>query len=65
VAELEEINAQMHVELSTAQSRLVEAECHEQALTSNYEGLKNDFDELCAWHDIVVKEKADLEKTEC
>jgi hypothetical protein len=34
----------------------------EQALASDYEGLKKEFDELHSSHDVVVKEKADLEK---
>jgi hypothetical protein len=33
-------------------------------LTSDNEGLRRDFDVLCTSHDAVVKEKADLEKTE-
>jgi hypothetical protein len=51
------------VELNAAQSRLAEVEHHEKALTSDYEGLRRDFDVLHTSHDGVVKEKADLEKT--
>jgi Mg-chelatase subunit ChlI len=65
VAKLEEANAQLRVELNAAQSRLTEVELCEQALTSDNEGLCRDFDVLCTSHDAVVKEKADLEKTEC
>jgi hypothetical protein len=64
VAELEEANAQLLVELNAARSRLAEVEHHEQAMTSDYEGLCRDFDDLCTSHDTVVKEKADLEKME-
>jgi hypothetical protein len=56
VAELDEANAQLLVELNASQY-------HEQALTSDYEGLHRDFDNLCTSHDAIVKEKADLEKT--
>jgi uncharacterized protein (UPF0210 family) len=64
VAELEEASAQLRVELIAAQSKLLEVEHHEQALTSTYEDLKKDFDEVCSSHVAVVKEKADLEKME-
>jgi hypothetical protein len=63
MAELKEANARLHMELDTAQSRLVEAERHEQALSSDYEGLK-DFGDLRSSHAVVAKEKADLERTE-
>jgi hypothetical protein len=53
------------VELNAARSRLADVEHHEQALTSDYEGLRRDFDDLRTSHDAVVKEKADLEKMEC
>jgi hypothetical protein len=64
VVELEEASAQLRVELIAAQSKLSEVEHHEQALTSTYEDLKKDFDEVCSSHVAVVKEKADLEKME-
>jgi hypothetical protein len=64
MVELEEVNAQLLAELNATRSRLAEVEHHEQALTSDYEGLHRDFDDLCTSHDTVVKEKADLEKTE-
>jgi ATP-dependent protease HslVU (ClpYQ) ATPase subunit len=41
-----------------------EVEHHEQALTSEYEGLRRNFGDLRTSHDAIVKEKADLEKTE-
>jgi chromosome segregation ATPase len=63
MAELEEANSQLRVELNAAQSRLAEVEHREHALTSDYEGLRRDFDILCTSHDVIVKEKADLEKT--
>jgi chromosome segregation ATPase len=63
VAELEEANAQLLAELNAARSRLAEVEHHEQTLTSDYEGLHRDFDDLRTSHDAIVKEKADLEKT--
>jgi chromosome segregation ATPase len=63
MAELEEANSQLRVELNAAQSRLTEVEHREHALTSDYEGLRRDFDILCTSHDVIVKEKADLEKT--
>jgi hypothetical protein len=65
VAELEEANARLLVELNIARSRLAEVEHREQALTSNYEDLRKDFDDLRTSHDAVVIEKVDLEKTEC
>jgi chromosome segregation ATPase len=64
VAELEEANAQLCMELNAAQSKLLEVERHEQALTSTYEDLRKDFDEVRSLHAAVVKEKADLEKME-
>jgi hypothetical protein len=64
VAELEESNAQLHVELAAAQSRLAEVERRGQALTSDYEGLKNDFGDLRSTHTNAVKQKADLKKME-
>jgi hypothetical protein len=53
------------VELNAAQSKLLEVERREQAMTSAYEDLKKDFDEVRSLHVVVVKEKANLEKTEC
>jgi ElaB/YqjD/DUF883 family membrane-anchored ribosome-binding protein len=64
MAELQETNAQLRAELNAAQSKLSEVEHHEQAMTSAYEDLKRDFNEMRSSHAAVVKEKADLEKTE-
>jgi hypothetical protein len=64
VAELEEANAQLHVELNASQSKLSEVEHREHALTFAYEDLKKDFDEVRSSHVAMVKGKADLEKTE-
>jgi hypothetical protein len=64
MAELEEANAQLLAELNVAQSRLAEVEHREHALTSNYEDLCRDFDDVCTSHDAIVKEKVDLEKME-
>jgi hypothetical protein len=57
VAELEEANARLLVELNGSR-------CREHALTSDYEGLHKDFDDLRTLHNAVVKGKADLEKME-
>jgi demethoxyubiquinone hydroxylase (CLK1/Coq7/Cat5 family) len=43
VAELEEANAQLRMELDVVQSKLAEVEHRERALTSEYEDLKKDF----------------------
>jgi capsule polysaccharide export protein KpsE/RkpR len=62
IAELEEANARLHAELDTAQSKLVEVEHREQALTSKNEGLKKDLE--CTAHDATVRDKAEVEKAE-
>jgi chromosome segregation ATPase len=64
VAELEEANAHLRAELNAAQSKLSEVEHREQAMTSAYENLRKDFNEMHSLHAAVVQEKADLEKTE-
>jgi chromosome segregation ATPase len=64
VAELEEANAPLHAELDAARSKLVEVKHRERALTSEYEELKNDFKSMRTSHDVVVKEKAEVEKIE-
>jgi hypothetical protein len=64
MAELEEVNAQLRELLNTSRSKLSEAEHRERAMTSAYEDLKRDFDEMHSSHAAVVKEKADLEKME-
>jgi chromosome segregation ATPase len=65
VAELEEANAQLRVELNAAQSKLSEVERREQAMTSAYEDLKKDFNEVRSSHGAMVKKKDDLDKMEC
>jgi chromosome segregation ATPase len=65
MAELMEANVQLVAEVNAARCRLVEVEHRKQALSSDYEGLCRDFDDLSTSHDAVVKEKTDLEKTEC
>jgi capsule polysaccharide export protein KpsE/RkpR len=64
IAELEEANARLHVELDTAQSKLVEVEHREQALTSKNEGLKKDLECTRTAHDATVRDKAEVEKAE-
>jgi hypothetical protein len=63
IAELEETNAQLHTEL-TAHTKVAEVERCERALTSDYADLRRDFSDLQTVHAPIVKEKADLEKTE-
>jgi hypothetical protein len=58
IAELEEDNAQLHMEL-TAHTKVAEDEHCERALTSDYADLRRDFSDFAT----AVKEKADLEKT--
>jgi hypothetical protein len=43
IVEMEGANAQLRMELDAARSKLVVVEHHEQALTSENEGLKKDF----------------------
>jgi regulator of replication initiation timing len=64
VAELEEANAQLCVELDADRSKLVEVEHREQALTSENKGLKKDLDNARTAHDAVVKDNAEVQKTE-
>jgi predicted transcriptional regulator len=55
----------LHTELDTAQSKLAEVEHRERALTSENEDLKKDLESMRTAHDDVVKEKAEVQKTEC
>jgi uncharacterized protein (DUF3084 family) len=55
----------LHTELDTAQSKLAEVEHREWALTSENEDLKKDLESMRTTHDDVVKEKAEVQKTEC
>jgi predicted nuclease with TOPRIM domain len=64
VAELEKANAQLHIELDYARSKLAEVEHRERALTSEYEDLEKDFESICTAYDVVVMEKAKVEETE-
>jgi hypothetical protein len=64
VEELENANAQLRAELDAAQMKLAEVERRELALTSFYEDLKKDFEDVCSFHAAVVVEKAEVEKTE-
>jgi hypothetical protein len=61
---LEEANAQLRAELATAHTNVAEVERRERSLTSDYDGLCRDFGDLQTSHVAVVKEKANLEKTE-
>jgi hypothetical protein len=58
IAELENDIAQLHSKLDAAHSKLAEVEGHERALTSAYEEVKKDFNDLSSSHDDVLKEKA-------
>jgi hypothetical protein len=64
IAELEEANVVLCVELAAAHTKVVEVERRERALTSNYGSLHSDFNDLQSVHAVVVKEKTDLEKME-
>jgi hypothetical protein len=54
----------LHAELDAAQSKLAEVEHRERALTSENEDLKKDLESMRNAHDAVVKEKAEVQKTE-
>jgi hypothetical protein len=64
IAELKEANAQLRAELAAAHTKLAKVEHCERTLSSDYDGLRKDFDDLRTSHAAVVQEKADLEKTE-
>jgi chromosome segregation ATPase len=64
IAELEEANTQLRTELAAAHTKVAEVEHRERTLSSDYDGLRKDFDDLQTSHDAVVQEKANLEKTE-
>jgi hypothetical protein len=64
VAELEEANGQLRVELAATHTKVAEVEHREWCLTSDYDGLHRDFGDLQTYNATIVKEKADLEKTE-
>jgi hypothetical protein len=46
IAELEEANVQLHVELAAAHTKVVEVEHHKRTLSSDYDGFHKDFDDL-------------------
>jgi chromosome segregation ATPase len=64
IVELEEANAWLRMELAAAHAKVAELERHEQTLSSDYNGLHKDFNDLRSSHAAVVKEKVDLEKME-
>jgi hypothetical protein len=64
VAKLENDNAQLRVELEIARSKLAEVEGRERALTSAYEEVKKDFNDLSSSHNAVLKEKAETDVEE-
>jgi hypothetical protein len=55
VAELENDNAQLCAELDATRSKLAEVEGRKRALTSAYEEVKIDFNDLSSSHDAVLK----------
>jgi hypothetical protein len=63
-AELKEANTQLRVKLAAAHTKVAEAEHLEWTLSSDYECLHKDFDDLRTSHTVVVEEKANLEKIE-
>jgi hypothetical protein len=54
VTELDEVNAQLHAELATANAKVAEVEHHERALTSDYSSVCSD---LQTTHAALGKEK--------
>jgi hypothetical protein len=50
--------------LATAHTKVAEVQHCEQTLSSDYDGLLKDFDDLQASHAAIVQEKADLKKME-
>jgi hypothetical protein len=63
-AELEEANVQLRPELATAHTKVAKVERREWSLTSDYDGLHRDFDDLQTSLVAIVKEKANLERVE-
>jgi hypothetical protein len=62
VVELEEANAQLRVELAITNTKVAEVEHREQTLSSDYDGLCKDFDDLQTSHAAIMQVKMDLEK---
>jgi hypothetical protein len=46
VAELKEANTQLHTELAATHTKVAEVEHRERTLSSDYDGLRKDFDDL-------------------
>jgi hypothetical protein len=63
VAELEETNALLRVELDTSRLKL-EMEHRERALTSENEGFKRDLGAACTTRDVAVKVKNLVQQAE-
>jgi uncharacterized protein (DUF342 family) len=61
VAKLENDKTQLRAELDIARSKLAEVEGRERALTSAYEEVKKEFNDLSSLHDAVLKEKAEMD----
>jgi hypothetical protein len=51
----------LRAELGVAHSKLAEVEGRERALTSAYEEVKKEFNDLSSLHDAVLKEKAEMD----
>jgi predicted metallo-beta-lactamase superfamily hydrolase len=64
ITELEEANTQLRTELAAAHTKVAEVEHHERTLSSDYDGLRKDFDDLRTSYAAIVQEKVNLEKTE-
>jgi hypothetical protein len=60
IAELEETNPWL---CTATHTKVAEVERRERALSSDFDGLHKDFNDLRTSHAAVVQEKADLEKT--
>jgi hypothetical protein len=57
IAELEETNARLRIELVVAHTKVVEVEHLKQTLSSDYDGLHKEFDDLRTSHAVIVQEK--------
>jgi hypothetical protein len=51
----------LRADLDAAHSKLVEVEGRERALTSAYEEVKKDFNDLSSLHNVVLKEKVETD----
>jgi hypothetical protein len=52
------------VDLTAAHTKVAKVERCERALSSDYDDLCRDFNDLRTSHAAIVQEKADMEKTE-